>query len=69
MAQKKDNTKKLKSISTGDLCSAAQYVAEVVCLRKAEKDNTGSLEYKFWNKSKISHSHKKSLSTNMAQPL
>ena len=52
MTQKKDNTKKLKSISTGNLCSAAQYVAEMVCLRKAEKDNKGSLEYKFWNKSK-----------------
>ena len=52
MAQKKDSTKKLKSISTGNLCSVAQYAAEKVCLRKAEKDNKGSLEYKFWSKSK-----------------
>ena len=52
MTQKKDSTKKLKSISTGNLCSVAQYVAEKVCLRKAEKDNKGSLEYKFWSKSK-----------------
>jgi hypothetical protein len=52
MTQKKDSTKKLKSISTGNLCSVAQYVAEKVCLRKAEKDNNGSLEYKFWSKSK-----------------
>jgi hypothetical protein len=52
MTQKKDKTKKLKSISTGNLCSVAQYVAEIVCLRKAEKDNKGSLEYRFWSKSK-----------------
>jgi len=52
MTQKKDSTKKLKSISTGSLCNAAQYAAEIVCLRKAEKDNKGSLEYKFWSKSK-----------------
>ena len=51
LAQKKDSTKKLKSISTGNLCSVAQYAAEKVCLRKAEKDNKGSLEYKFWSKS------------------
>ena len=54
MTQKKDNTKKLKSVSTGNLCNVAQYVAELVCLRKAERDNKGSLEYKFWNKSKSS---------------
>ena len=52
MTQKKDNMKKLKSASTGKLCSAAQYAAEIVCIRKSEKDNKGSLEYKFWNKSK-----------------
>ena len=52
MAQKRDSTKKLKSISTGSLCSVAQYAAEIVCLRKAEKDNKGSLEYRFWSKSK-----------------
>ena len=42
MTQKKDSTKKLKSISTGNLCNAAQYAAEIVCLRKAEKDNKDS---------------------------
>ena len=52
MTQKKDSTKKLKSISTGNLCNAAQYAAEIVCLRIAEKDNKGSLEQKFWRKSK-----------------
>jgi hypothetical protein len=52
MTHKKDNAKKLKGCSTGQLCSVAQYVAELVCLRKAERDNVGSLEYKFWNKSR-----------------
>ena len=51
MDQKKNNTRKYKSISTGQSCSAAQYAAELVCIRRREKENTGSLEYKFWNKS------------------
>jgi hypothetical protein len=51
MAQKKETTRKFKSISTGQECNAAQYVAELVCMRKREKENSGSLEYKFWNKS------------------
>ena len=52
MTQKKDNASKLRGCSTGQLCSVSQYVAELVCLRKAERDNVGSLEYKFWNKSR-----------------
>ena len=51
MDPKKDSTRKFKSVSTGQECNAAQYAAEVVCIRKREKENTGSLEYKFWNKS------------------
>lgn len=49
MAQKRE--KKFKSISTGQECSTAQYVAELICIRKSEKENRGTLEYKFWNKS------------------
>lgn len=49
MTQKKDNTQKYKSISTGQDCNAAQYIAEMVCLRKAERENKGNLSYKFWN--------------------
>lgn len=49
MTQKKQNTQKFSSISTGQPCSAAQYIAELVCIRKAEKENKGSLGYKFWN--------------------
>lgn len=51
MTQKKENIQKFRNLSTGESCTAAQYVAEVVCLRKREKENKGSLEYKFWNKS------------------
>ena len=51
MDQKKNRTRKFKSVSTGQECNAAQYAAEKVCIRKSEKDNRGSLEYKFWNNS------------------
>ena len=45
------NTRKFKSSSTGEPCTIAQYLAELLVQRKAEKDNKGSLAYKFWNKS------------------
>ncbi len=51
MTQKKEHIQKFKSSSTGEPCTAAQYIAEIVCTRKRCKENTGSLEYKFWNKS------------------
>ena len=51
MTHKKEQIQKFKSSSTGEPCTAAQYVAEIVCTRKRNKENTGSLEYKFWNKS------------------
>jgi len=51
MDQKKDYTRTFKSVSTGQDCNAAQYAAETVCIRKRERENKGSLEYKFWNKS------------------
>jgi len=50
MTQKKETTPKYKSISTGQECNAAQYIAELVCLRRAERENKGSLSYEFWNK-------------------
>lgn len=49
MDQKNYNTKKYKSSSTGEPCTAAQYIAEMVCIRKRERENTGSLAFKFWN--------------------
>lgn len=52
MNQKNSKTKRYSSISTGQPCSAAQYIAEKLCIRRAEKANNGSLAYKFWNGSK-----------------
>lgn len=37
------------SPSTGQLCTASQYISEVVCTRKAKKDGC-DLAFKFWNK-------------------
>lgn len=54
MNQKNSNTLKYKSLSTGQPCNAAQYAAELVCIRKRQKENCGSLEFKFWNKSQKS---------------
>jgi hypothetical protein len=51
MTQKNSKTKKYKSLSTGQPCNGAQYAAELVCIRKREKENCGNLEFKFWNKS------------------
>ena len=50
MNQKKE--KKFKSLSTGQMCDCAQYIAEVMCFRMAEKEKVSGLEYKFWNKSR-----------------
>ena len=50
MAQKRSKVSRFKSPSTGEYCDTAQYAAEIMCQRKCEKDNEGSLAYKFWNK-------------------
>lgn len=52
MNQKNSETRAYKSISTSQPCNAAQYIAELVCIRRSERENNGSLEYKFWNNSK-----------------
>jgi hypothetical protein len=36
--------------STGDYCTCAAYVAEIMCKRNAENKNEGSLPYKFWTR-------------------
>lgn len=51
MTPQRNKEKPYKSPSTGQPCDAAQYVAELMCIRKSEKQNTGNLGYKFWNKS------------------
>jgi len=40
---------KYKHQSTGDHCTCAAYVAEIMCMRNAEHKNQGSLPFKFWN--------------------
>lgn len=51
MPIKKNQTtlSKYKSPSTGDFCTSAQYVAEIICQRCATHEKVGTLPYKFWN--------------------
>lgn len=48
--RKRSNKSKYKHKTTGDHCTCAAYVAEIMCLRNAQNKNKGSLPYKFWNK-------------------
>jgi hypothetical protein len=50
MAKQRSKVSRFKSPSTGEYCTVAQYIAEILIQRKAEADNKGSLAYKFWNK-------------------
>ena len=50
MARQRSEVSRFKSPSTGEYCTVAQYIAEILIQRKAEADNKGSLAYKFWNK-------------------
>ncbi|MQF98483.1 MAG: hypothetical protein FI729_03000 [SAR202 cluster bacterium] len=49
MPKEPTNNSRYKSPSTGDFITCAQYVAEVMCNRMAEKENIGSQAHKFWN--------------------
>ena len=48
--RKRTEKSKYKHQSTGDYCTCASYLAELMCLRLAEHKNEGKLGYKFWNK-------------------
>ena len=50
MARQRSKASRFKSPSTGEYCTVAQYIAEILIQRKSEADNKGSLAYKFWNK-------------------
>lgn len=52
MSKQQTDLKKYRSPSTGDFCTAAQYIAEIICQRIADKDKLGTLAYKFWNQNK-----------------
>tara|TARA_R110002110_G_scaffold155947_6_gene350714 strand:- start:248 stop:673 length:426 start_codon:yes stop_codon:yes gene_type:complete len=44
--------KNYKHKTTGQECNAAQYIAEMVCLREAEKERVGRPAYALWNTEK-----------------
>jgi hypothetical protein len=52
MSKRRTELSKYKSPSTGDFCTPAQYVAEIICQRQAKHEKAGTLPYKFWNKGK-----------------
>lgn len=47
--RKRTDKSKYKHQTTGDHCTCAAYLAEMMCLRLAEYKNEGNLTYKFWN--------------------
>ena len=52
MSKQRTDISKYRSPSTGDYCTAAQYIAEIICQRIANKEKIGTLAYKFWNQPK-----------------
>ena len=48
--RKRTDKSKYKHESTGEYCTCAAYVAEIMCMRHAQNKNQGSLPYKFWSK-------------------
>jgi hypothetical protein len=52
MSKQRTDLSKYKSPSTGDFCTSAQYVAEIICQQQAKHEKAGTLPYKFWNKGK-----------------
>jgi len=49
MSKQRTDLSKYKSPSTGDFCTPAQYVAELICQKQAKHEKLGTLPYKFWN--------------------
>lgn len=52
MPKERTDLSKYRSPSTGEPCTAAQYIAEIICQRIANKEKVGTLTYKFWNQPK-----------------
>jgi hypothetical protein len=50
MAKKRTVASPYCSPTTGEFCTAPQYIAEIVCLRAFKKFEIGDPSYKFWNK-------------------
>lgn len=49
MSKQRTELSKYKSPSTGDFCTPAQYIAELICQKQAKHEKLGTLPYKFWN--------------------
>ena len=49
MSKQRTELSKYKSPSTGDFCTPAQYIAELICQKQAKHEKAGTLPYKFWN--------------------
>tara|TARA_Y100000356_G_C11248278_1_gene285377 strand:+ start:370 stop:822 length:453 start_codon:yes stop_codon:yes gene_type:complete len=52
MVKERSDKSKYTSPSTGEFCTCAQYVAELMCTRMAQRKNQGTQAYKFWNTEK-----------------
>lgn len=52
MVKERSDKSKYTSPSTGEFCTCAQYVAELMCTRMAQRKNQGTQAYKFWNTDK-----------------
>ena len=48
--RKRSEKSKYKHQTTGDYCTCAAYIAEMMCLRLAQYKNEGNLAFKFWSK-------------------
>lgn len=59
--RKRTEKSKYKHKTTGDYCTCAAYIAEMMCLRIAEKKGVSGLGYKFWNKKPWDWTFKKQL--------
>ncbi len=57
--RKRSEKSKYTHESTGEYCTCAAYVAEIMCKRNAENRNEGSLPYKFWSTSKWKWTYQK----------
>ena len=49
MPEQPTDKSRYRSPSSGDYITCAQYIAEVMCTRMAEKENVGTQAHKFWN--------------------
>jgi hypothetical protein len=52
MTKERTDKSRYVSPSTGEYCTCAQYIAEIMCTRMAQKENEGTQSYKFWNTKK-----------------